>query len=124
MMTCPHCKTELPVSSYNCPDCGYGLACQPKPTKRGPRFLGDTADESRDEELARTFRCSNCRSCGGNVKRISLEAAGATRLFGFPFEKFIVVSCAFCGVVQLYDPKIVDRGSSGWPFIDSFSGEG
>jgi uncharacterized protein len=54
------------------------------------------------------------------VKRIATTGAGFSRLFDVQNNEFIVVSCLFCGLIQMYDPKIVDSVSSGWPIVDFF----
>ena len=117
-MNCPNCKTTCTPESIRCDQCNYGLATAPKPKVSRPRHLGDTGKETRDEELARTFRCGNCRSIGGHVKRVAMTGAGFSRLLDYQNNEFIVVSCKYCGTVQMYDPKVVDSVSSGWPLLD------
>ena len=48
-----------------------------------------------------------------NLKNVDLK---------LPLNEFIVVSCSFCGLIQLYDPTIVDRVSKGWVFLDFLTG--
>jgi len=123
-MKCPNCKIEVEQGAFRCEKCNYGIQTLPKPQETKPKFLGDTGVETRDAELARTFRCSNCRSCGGTVKRISTTGSGFSRLIDLQNNQFIVVSCAFCGVIQLYDPKVVDGASDGWPILDFLTNMG
>ena len=120
-MICKNCKTENDTNAYRCNDCDYGLARRPEPEKSKPRFLGDDGLETRDDQLARTFQCTNCRSHGGSVKRISATGVGLSRVLDLQLTELIVVSCTFCGLVQIYDPKIVDKVSTGWPIVDFFT---
>jgi len=120
-MVCPNCQNEDSTNPFRCAECGYGLAAKPKPPKTKPRYMGDKGVETRDEELARMFRCTNCRSHGGSVKRIATTGSGFSRMLDFQNNEFIVVSCSFCGLVQMYDPKVVDAVSVGWPIADLFT---
>lgn len=117
-MICPNCKHGNPPQKHRCANCNYGMAVMPKPAPTKPRYLGDTGTESHDEELARTFRCSRCRSSGGRVKRIATTGDGFSRLLDYQNHEFIVASCLFCGIVQMFDPEIIDAASSGWPILD------
>ena len=117
-MICKNCQTDNGDASFRCIKCNYGLACRPEPEKSKPRFIGDDGLETRDNQLARTFQCSNCRSHRGSVKRIATTGDGFSRLLDLQLEEFIVVSCTFCGLVQIYDPTIVDKVSVGWPILD------
>ena len=118
-MICKNCKNDNGTDAYRCVKCNYGLARRPEPEKsEKPRFLGDDGLETRDNQLARTFQCTNCRSHGGRVKRIATTGAGFSRLLDLQLNELIIVSCTFCGVVQIYDPEIVDKVSTGWPIID------
>lgn len=109
-MKCPYCQKLNSERAFRCDECDYGLAMKPKPKVTKARYLGDTGHETLDEELARTYRCGNCRSVGGRAKRSRLEGAS----FASSSSELIVVSCLFCGIVQMYDPEIVDHVESGW----------
>ena len=52
------------------------------------------------------------------MKRVAMTGSGLSRLLDYQNNEFIVVSCKFCGIVQMYDPEIVDSVSSGWPLLD------
>lgn len=120
-MNCPNCKIENVKHAYRCSGCNYGLAARPHAAHRKPRYLGDDGKETRDEALGRTFRCTNCRSHGGTVKRIATTGAGASRVFDFQLNEFLVVSCSFCGLVQMYDARVLDSCSTGWRIVDFLS---
>lgn len=68
--------------------------------------------------LMRTYRCTNCRSYGAHVKRIATTGAGISRLMDWQCHEFIVASCLFCGLVQHFDPRIVDNSGRGWKILD------
>lgn len=122
MTTCPNCKREHPDGAYRCQSCNYGFAVRPQGRQRKPRFLGDSQTVTRDEELARTYRCPSCRSYGGRFKRIATTGAGLSRVFDLQLNEFLVVSCSFCGQVQMYDADIIDSRSCGWIALDFLFG--
>lgn len=79
-------------------------------------------EETKAEELGRTYRCANCRSYGGQVKQIAATGTGVSRMIDFQFNEFIVVSCSFCGLVQMYDANIVGGNANGWRILDFLFG--
>ncbi len=123
-MQCPACKTELAETQYRCPTCNYGSAPapEPQPYTGKPRYLGERCDgkasETYDAKLARLYRCDRCRSYGAQVRRIATTGAGITRLMDWQCYEFIVASCIYCGLIQHYDPSIVDKSSNGWKSLD------
>ena len=49
---------------------------------------------------------------------------GLSQLFDIEYKTLIVVSCSFCGLVQMYDSRVVDSVSTGWPIADRFTNLG
>lgn len=114
VMQCPACKKELAETQYRCPACNYGVRPSPLP-QTGPRHLGD---KCFDNKLAQTYRCGCCRSYGARVRRIATTGNGISRLMDWQCYEFIVASCIYCGLIQHYDPSIVDKTSNGWKSLD------
>jgi uncharacterized protein len=117
-MECPNCKTNLAESDYQCKLCNYGVRSRPKRKSTAPRYIGDKTGETHDEKLARTYQCTSCRSHGGKVKRIAATGGGISRLLDWQINEFIIASCNFCGLVQMFDPDVIDKSATGWKIID------
>lgn len=125
-MPCPACKTEVTETQFRCPACNYGLAPapEPQPYKGKPRYLGERCDgkvvEPYDAKLSRLYRCDRCRSYGAKVRRIATTGKGLTRMMDWKVHEFIVASCLYCGLIQQFDPSIVDQEARGWTLADFF----
>lgn len=97
-------------SKHRCEGCGYGISCAPKPASHRPRFIGDKSG-TPDDELGRTFRCTRCNSYGGKVTRSTFVG---DPYMGNSVGEYIVVSCMFCGFVEMFDARVVDQSPVGW----------
>ncbi|MFN3152062.1 zinc ribbon domain-containing protein [Bremerella sp.] len=118
-MECPACKTNVDGQRHRCHRCNYGIRPVAAPSgRRPPRYIGDKGHEGFDATLARTYRCTSCRSYGANVKRIATTGAGITRAMNWQCHEFIVASCHYCGLVQHFDPSVVDQSHGGWKALD------
>lgn len=118
-MECPACKEVNADTRFRCDYCNYGIRPVPTPSsKRPPRYIGDKGEEGFDATLARTYRCTNCHSHGANVRRIATTGAGITRLMDWQCNEFIVASCHYCGLIQQFDPRVVDKTHGGWKTLD------
>lgn len=120
-MECPACKTDVDDKRHRCHQCNYGIRPVAAPSgRRPPRYIGDKGEDGFDAKLARTYRCTNCRSYGADVRRIATTGAGYTRLMNWQLHEFIVVSCHYCGLIQQFDPRVVDKEHAGWKWLDLF----
>lgn len=118
-MECPACKRDNADKRFRCDYCNYGIRPVPAPTRPlPPRYIGDDGAEEFDARLARTYRCSNCRSFGANVKRIAPSGNVLGRPINWPYQEFIAASCHYCGLAQLFDPQVLDQNQSGWKSLD------
>lgn len=75
-----------------------------------------------DQELARRFVCTKCRSRGGHVKRFAATGTGLSRIFDIQHNKFVAVSCAKCGYTELFNPQILEGKSVGTDILDLLFG--
>lgn len=118
-MECPACKKVNSNKRFRCDHCDYGMRLVPAPSgRRPPRYIGDKGHEGFEAELARTYRCTNCRSYGANVRRIATTGAGFTRILNWQCHEFIVASCHYCGLIQQFNPRVVDKTNMGWKSLD------
>ena len=118
-MNCINCNAENEPAAHKCQQCGFGLSCLPAPAKRDPSYLGDSAEETADEKLARTFVCPACKSCGGNVRQVATTGAGISRIFDIQNKDFVAITCQFCKAVQLYDSPGAGRWAL-WKWLDYY----
>lgn len=136
-MNCPVCGRAVPDDRLRCTICNFGVRTSlPAVPDKEPPYPGvdswgdSTISTSKpaggaqvltfDEELARTYRCDRCRSYGAKVKRIASTGAGVTRILNWQLHEFIVTSCLYCGLVQHFDPSIVDKEQKAWRLADLF----
>ncbi|MBI1247219.1 hypothetical protein GC197_05165 [bacterium] len=117
-MECPACKRVVAENDYRCKSCNYGLRPDERKLPSIPRYLGDQGHDGFDNLLSRTYRCANCKSYGAKVIRIATTGNGITRVMDWQIHEFIVASCLYCGLIQHFDPTIVDSSSKGRKTLD------
>jgi predicted nucleic-acid-binding Zn-ribbon protein len=64
-----------------------------------------------DDQLAQRFSCPKCRRSGGEVKRFAATGTGLTKLMDIQHNKYIAVSCRYCGFTELYNPDMLEGKS-------------
>ena len=62
-------------------------------------------------QLAQRFVCSKCRRTGGKAKRFAATGTGLTKLFDIQHQRFIAVSCNYCGYTEVCDPEPLEGRS-------------
>jgi predicted nucleic-acid-binding Zn-ribbon protein len=61
-----------------------------------------------DEQLAQRFSCPKCRRSGAEVKRFAATGTGLTKIMDIQHNKYIAVSCQYCGFTELYNPDMLE----------------
>lgn len=75
-----------------------------------------------DEQIAQRFSCPKCKHRGAKVKRISTTGTGFSKLFDIQHNKFIVVSCQYCGFTEFYNPEFIEGKSHLGSILDFILG--
>ncbi|MEO0814042.1 MAG: zinc ribbon domain-containing protein [Myxococcota bacterium] len=109
----------MAADSLVCGNCGYGLRPRPRAPFVKPRYVGDVGDEDRDVRLERLYRCSDCGSHGGRLRRIATTGDGLSRALDFQLHQFVAIACNHCGVVKWYDSEVIEGRSNPRAFVDA-----
>ena len=64
-----------------------------------------------DEQLAQRFSCPKCRRSGARVRRFAATGRGLTKIMDIQHNKYIAVSCRYCGFTELYIPDMLEKKS-------------
>lgn len=75
-----------------------------------------------EDQLADRFRCPKCNRRGGVAKRFAATGTGLSKLFDIQHNKFIAVSCNYCGFTEIYNPEILEGKSHTGTILDVLFG--
>ena len=65
-----------------------------------------------DDQLAERFVCTKCKQMGGKARRFAAPGTGFTRLLDLQHNRFIAVSCNYCGYTEVYNPVVLEGKKS------------
>ncbi|OWZ83301.1 zinc ribbon domain-containing protein [Natranaerobius trueperi] len=64
-------------------------------------------DRQIKNAIEERFVCSKCEGTNPVLKEIAVTGTGLSKLFDIQHNKFLTVSCDYCGYSEMYDMNIL-----------------
>jgi predicted nucleic-acid-binding Zn-ribbon protein len=122
---CPWCAHRVVLVDNICPQCRHEVLPEhlnPAEAEEEEEIVQMEADAAGElaldaldvEELIHErFKCAKCGGTVCLIKEISMTGTGLSKLLDIQYRHFLFVSCAGCGIVEIYDPDVLRGQPSG-----------
>lgn len=114
MIECPWCSSQVVLDNQVCPECKHEVLPEHLDTLITTQdsvqleYEVDKNDLSIEDRIANQFKCSKCGHDECDINEVAMNGTGLSKIFDIEYHHFLYVSCMQCGIVEIYNPNILN----------------
>lgn len=124
MITCPWCDEQVHLVDDVCPACNHEVKeqhLQPIDFEVDSEQVVEELEEQEEDVMVidaetyvqQHYKCGKCGHTECRVNKVAVNGTGLSKLLDIQYMHYLYVSCEHCGIVEIYDPEVLEGRTVG-----------